>query len=70
MHVFQIKQICNNVSKSQNDFSQNWFNVALIFHFSFGLFAIDGDKMVCHGFCHYSLFCCCARGTEIVSKIF
>ena len=57
---------CFQISKR---FSQNWFNVALIFFF-FELFAIDGSETVHDGVCHNCVFHCSAGGTEIVSKIF
>ena len=53
MHVFQIK-FCKNVSKSEKRFSQNWFNVALIFFFDFS--TLDGHETLCNGLQHNSLF--------------
>ena len=61
-------QQCFQISKR---FNQNWFNVALIFHFFFfDLFAIDGGEMIRYGICHNYIFHRRASGTEIVSKIF
>ena len=66
MHVFRIK-FAAMFPNLEKQFSQNWFNVALIF-FPFDLFTIDGYKALHHGVRHHSFLCWGAGCTKVISK--
>ena len=66
MHMFWI-EFATMFPNLEKQFSQNWFNVSLIF-FLFDLLTVDGYASVYDGFCHYNFLYRGSGCPKIVSK--